>query len=91
MFCQVAGLEASGVLVAEEDGYQLFVQSGKGYIVVSKQFGVHHSYNEKDYSQVNNLQDEYQYSQEWTSQKIHHKVRLCSAQRISDITPQLEC
>lgn len=48
MFYQFAGLEAPGVLVAEEDRYQLFVQSGKGYIVVSKQFGVHHSYNEKD-------------------------------------------
>lgn len=49
MFYQFAGLEASGVLVAEEDRYQLFVQSGKGYIVVSKQFGVHHSNNEKDW------------------------------------------
>ena len=38
-------------------------------------------YSEKNYSQVENIQDSCQFSQEWKSQQVHHKVRLCSAQR----------
>jgi len=38
-------------------------------------------YREKDYSQVENIQESCQSSQEWTSQQVHPKVRLCDAQR----------
>ena len=41
-------------------------QSGKGYLS---------SYREKDYSQVENIQDSCQSSQEWTSQQVHPKVK----------------
>jgi len=49
-------------------------QSGKGYKAISKLFGVHYS-AEKEYSQVENIQDSCQSSQEWTSQQAHPKVK----------------
>jgi len=56
-------------------------QSGKGYKAISKQIGVHYS-TERDYfSQVENIQDSLQSSQEGTSQQVHPKVRLCNPQR----------
>ena len=55
-------------------------QSGKGQKVISKLFGVHHSIKRKKYSQVENIQDSCQSSQELTSQQVHLKVRLLNAQ-----------
>jgi len=38
-------------------------------------------YSNEDNSQVENIQDNCQSSQEWTSQQIYPKVRLCTVQR----------
>ena len=36
---------------------------------------------ERDYSPVENIEDSCQSTQEWTSQQVHPKVRVCNAQK----------
>lgn len=55
------------------------LQSRQGYKADSKQFEVHHSAVRQ--SQVENIQDSCQSSQEWTSQQVNPKIRLSSGQR----------
>ncbi len=46
-------------------------------------------YSEEDYSQVEDIQNRHQSSQEFTSQQIHPKIRPCNAQEKWQITQEL--